>query len=246
MQTMIRMTLLATIASFALADVVELRNGKAYSGKILLYDGQQIKLANGDKIDTLNVGDVLGIRFGDLPVPSNALPVTTNAEQGLNRSKIPAGTVIGVRTIDAIDSKTAKVGQSYLASLSEPIIVNGTAIAPIGADVVLKLVSAKKAGMVAGRAELTISLAQVRVGGQMLDVNSENVTSIGAGKGKGTATRGGVGAAVGAIIGGIAGGGTGAAIGAGAGGVAGVGVSMAMKGPRVVIPRETRLSFTIQ
>lgn len=246
MRILISTVFLATFAASALADIVELKNGKAYSGKVLLYDGQQIKLANGDKIDTINIADVAALRFGDRAVaaaqPALSAPIDTRSDQ----IKIPPRTIIGVRTIDAIDSKTARAGQTFLASLADPLEVDGVSLAPVGADVILKLISSKQAGRVKGSAALTISLAQVRVGTQMVDVNSENVTSTGAGKGKGTATKGGVGAAVGAVIGGIAGGGAGAAIGAAAGGAVGVGVSMAMKGPRVVIPSETRLSFTIQ
>ena len=55
-----------------------------------------------------------------------------------------------------------------------------------------------------------------------------------------------IGAAAGAILGGIFGGARGVAIGAGAGAGAGAAVAMATKGPRVSIPSETRLSFTIQ
>jgi hypothetical protein len=53
-------------------------------------------------------------------------------------------------------------------------------------------------------------------------------------------------AAVGAIIGAIAGGGKGAAIGAGAGGAAGAGAQVITKGQRVKIPSETRLTFTLE
>ena len=52
-------------------------------------------------------------------------------------------------------------------------------------------------------------------------------------------------AAVGAIIGAIAGGGKGAAIGAGAGAATGAGVEIATAGQRVRVPSETRLTFVL-
>ena len=56
----------------------------------------------------------------------------------------------------------------------------------------------------------------------------------------------GGGAALGAIIGALAGGGKGAAIGAVTGAGAGTAVQVATKGERVKIPSETRLTFTLE
>jgi hypothetical protein len=55
----------------------------------------------------------------------------------------------------------------------------------------------------------------------------------------------GGGAALGAIIGAIAGGGKGAAIGSGVGGAAGAGDVLFTRGKAVVIPTETKLSFQL-
>ena len=52
-------------------------------------------------------------------------------------------------------------------------------------------------------------------------------------------------AALGAIIGGIAGGGRGAAIGAGSGAAVGTGAQELGHGQRVRVPSETRLVFTL-
>jgi outer membrane lipoprotein SlyB len=56
----------------------------------------------------------------------------------------------------------------------------------------------------------------------------------------------GGGAALGAIIGAIAGGGRGAAIGAVTGAAAGGAVQVMTKGPKVKIPSETRLTFILE
>ena len=53
-------------------------------------------------------------------------------------------------------------------------------------------------------------------------------------------------AALGALIGGIAGGGKGAAIGAGSGAVVGTGAEVLTSGQKVKIPSETRLTFRLQ
>jgi hypothetical protein len=71
------------------------------------------------------------------------------------------------------------------------------------------------------------------------------VTQDSAGKGKKTARNAGIGAIAGGIIGALAGGGKGAAIGAASGGALGTGASAITKGPKVRIPSETLLRFTL-
>jgi hypothetical protein len=159
---------------------------------------------------------------------------------------LPAGTNFTIRMIDAVDSQTAHTGQNFAASLDEPVMdPDGGAIIPRGADVVVKLVDAKQSGKIAGRTELALSLMQIRVNGQMVDINTQTVSEKStnrAGRSAGTIGGGAVG---GAILGGILGGGKGAAIGAGAGAAGGTAVELATSGQRVRVPSETRLTFVL-
>ena len=78
----------------------------------------------------------------------------------------------------------------------------------------------------------------------MVPVSTGSYHLQGKGHAKSNATKIGGGAALGAVIGGIAGGGKGAAIGAGAGGAAGTGLAAATGKEEAVIPAEKTLSFT--
>jgi uncharacterized protein YcfJ len=111
--------------------------------------------------------------------------------------------------------------------------------------VIVKLVESKESGKLTGRAEVALNLQSIKVNGRVVDVNTQSVSRVSDPRGARTAKVAGGTAAVGAIIGAIAGGGKGAAIGAGAGGAAGAGVEMATKGQRVKIPPETRLTFVL-
>jgi len=174
-------------------------------------------------------------------------PDTTPAPAAAPRDPInlPAGTNLVVRMIDPVDSETAHVGQSYAASLDQPVMLNGESVIPRGADVTVKLVDSKESGKLTGKAELTLDLASVRVGGKMVDINTSTVQRESDSRGARTAKVAGGTAAVGAIIGAIAGGGKGAAIGAGAGAAAGAGAEVVTKGQKVKIPAETRLTFVL-
>ena len=49
--------------------------------------------------------------------------------------ELPAGTNIVVRLIDGVDSETADPGQTFAASLDEPVMIGGDTVIPRGADV---------------------------------------------------------------------------------------------------------------
>jgi hypothetical protein len=160
--------------------------------------------------------------------------------------EIPAGTAVVVRMIDSVDSATSQVGQTFLASLDEPLVVNGRTVIAKGADAKVRLVDDKEAGKLTGRTELTLVLDSVRFNGKDVKVTTDELLQQSQSRTKQTGmVMGGI-AALGAIIGGIAGGGKGAAIGAVSGGAAGAGVQILTKGPQVKIPSETRLSFVLQ
>jgi BON domain len=158
---------------------------------------------------------------------------------------VPSGTIVSVRTIDAIDSKTNHTGQRFRASLDSPIVVGNNVVIPKGLNVNLKLVNASSAGKIQGRSELTVSLESFYYQGKSYQVATTDVQEQGASRGKRSAAVIGGGAVLGAIIGGIAGGGKGAAIGAAAGGGTGAAVQVLTKGQQVKIPAETRLDFTL-
>jgi len=75
--------------------------------------------------------------------------------------------------------------------------------------VVIKLVDAQQSGKLTGRAGPTLNLAAVKVNGRMVDVNTRTVSRESSSRGKRTAEVAGGTAALGAIIGAIAGGGKG-------------------------------------
>ena len=159
---------------------------------------------------------------------------------------LPANTIVTVRTIDSIDSKTNHAGEVFKASLDAPIVADDKVIVPAGADAYIKLVSASSAGRMTGRSELGLELTGIVFQGKTYNVVSSDVKQSGASRGKRTAETIGGGAALGALIGAVAGGGKGAAIGAAVGGGAGTGVQVFTKGQQVKIPSETRLDFTLQ
>ena len=159
---------------------------------------------------------------------------------------IPAGTSIQVQMIDSVDSATNKIGDTFLASLAAPIVVNNEVIIPKNADVQVKLASAKTSGKFTGQSELTLALDSVKFRGNSYPLTSSTFQQMGESRGKDTAKKTAIGAAIGTAIGAIAGGGKGAAIGAGIGAGSGAAAQVFMKGKQVKVPSETKIDFQLE
>jgi BON domain len=179
----------------------------------------------------------------DAPAPAPAEPPQPPPPQQVT---IPAGTVVSIRMIAGIDSATNRAGDEFAASIASPVEVDGQVVIPQGADARVRLVQVSSAGHMKGQSELQVELIQVSVNSVPYSVKSGTYTQTGASRGKRTAETVGGGAALGALIGAIAGHGKGAAIGAGIGAAAGTGVQAATKGEQVKIPPETKIDFTLK
>ena len=157
---------------------------------------------------------------------------------------IPAGTHITIRTAQEVSSGTAKVGDRFDATLTHALTVGGKTLAKAGAPARGKVTLAKSSGRLHAPGQLSVRLTSIEVNGKMVPVSTGSYHIEGKSHTKSNATKIGGGAAIGALIGGLAGGGKGAAIGAGAGGAAGTGVAAATGKQEAIIPAEKTLSFS--
>ena len=158
---------------------------------------------------------------------------------------VPAGTVLTIRTEQALSSKTSQAGQTFLATLAQPVSVEGRRALPTGATVRGRVVTAKAKGKIKGEGELTLTLSSISVGDHTYEIQTSPLSSTVKGKGKRTAATTGGGAAGGALIGGLAGGGKGAGIGALVGAGAGFIGGAVTGNKQIEIPAESALSFTL-
>ena len=259
------------LVSFAFADTLTLRDGRSIQGTFVDGTSRQIRMAVDDRVEAFSINEVVELKFGSSR--SNLLP-SVNSDDRRRTSEpatsapppppppqrdeprisgiqpatveIPSGTTIVIRMIDDVDSQRDRMGQTFKASIEEPVMVGAETVIPRGADVVVKLTDDKESGKLTGKTELTMDILSVRVNGKLVDIDTTEVTtSSGSRTGKTAKIVGGT-AALGAIIGALAGGGKGAAVGAASGAAVGGGVQVLNKGQRVKIPSETRLTFTLQ
>jgi hypothetical protein len=160
--------------------------------------------------------------------------------------RVPSGTLVSIRTIDSIDSETAHEGETFKASLDEPILVDNETVFPKGSEVYVKLAKVQSAGRVSGRSELQLQLDRIFLGRKSYALETSTYVNTGASQGGRTARSAGIGAAIGAAIGAISGGGKGAVIGGATGAGAGAGVEAIRKGEQVRVESETRIDFRLE
>jgi len=158
---------------------------------------------------------------------------------------VPAGTSLIVTVDQALSSKTSQSGQTFLATVAQPVTVDGELAIPKGASVTGTVLRAKEKGKIKGEGELALGLDSVTLHGKNYTLHTESLDSTVKGKGKRTAVTTGGGAAGGALIGGLAGGGKGAGIGALVGAAGGLLGGAFTGNKQIEIPAESALTFTL-
>lgn len=159
---------------------------------------------------------------------------------------VPQGTSFSVRLVDPIDTERNKVGDTFRATVSQPVMISDEVVIPTDADVEGQIVDTKSAGHFEGRSAIALTLTRLRMNGKTYTLRTNQYDKQGASRGKRTAATVGGGAGLGAIIGGIAGGGKGAGIGAIVGAGAGTGVQAVTKAQQIKLPSETVLNFRLE
>jgi hypothetical protein len=178
------------------------------------------------------------------PVEEAPNPAPSGNVRTPNTVTIAAGTLLPVRIGETLSAANNERGDTFLATLDQPLVIDGFVIAERGSRVEGRVTEAERTK---GSSHIGIELVKISTSdGQHVRIRTaaykkESNTSTG-----NDVAKVGVIAAIGAAIGAAADGGKGAAIGAGVGGAAGVADVMLTRGKPVEIRVETRLSFRIQ
>jgi len=244
--------ILFSITAFVAADTLILRDGSTRSGTFVSATSATITFREGKTLHRYARSKVQSLQFGENTAASTSTkaPATKTTTAAATRQPVilPAGTEIVVLTNQNIDSTTAGEGQVFSADVTEPVADDsGQVVIPKGspAELIIRKVSA---GNVTGGSELSLDLQSVKVGSHRYLVSTQDIQqqgTAGIGANKRTAAMVGGGAALGTLIGAVAGGGKGAAVGALAGAAAGTGAEVLTKGKAVQVPAESKLRFRL-
>jgi hypothetical protein len=169
--------------------------------------------------------------------PRDAAGATTRVSATTNASyrevTIPAGTSLPLSLTSSVASDTSAVEDAVTAELTRAILINGREVVPAGSRVTGSVTGVDDAGRVKGRGLIALRFTTVRVAGDQYALRAALVSRQAGATTGADATKIGIGAGAGAVIGAILGGGKGAAEGAAIGGGAGTGVVLATKGQAI-------------
>jgi outer membrane lipoprotein SlyB len=249
---------LLVAGGMAQGDTLTLWNGTRYSGRYLsgTSTGVNFQLDNGTR-QRFSVRDIRALEFGsaassltprsDVRYDQYGRPIYNQSITADSRT-VPAGTELFVRTNEDIRSDMANEGRPYRAEIERDVVDGaGNLLIPRGSPVDLIVRDLSSGGVVRGP-ELTLDLQDVTIAGQRYLVDTSDIqraSNSGIGANRRTATMVGGGAALGTLIGAVAGGGRGALIGAIAGAVTGGAAQVLTKGKEVNVPAETVLNFRL-
>ncbi len=242
-------TLTGTVATEQQREAVD-RIASTESGVVKVIDGMSVagsapdaSADNGEPQDSPPAGPPEQTAAQESYPPAEASQMQTVPSTLM----LPAGTLVTVRLAQEISSDRNQPGDSFTATLDQPLVSNGWVVMRSGQTVMGRVAVAKKGGRVKGVSQLGLSLDQITlVDGQQVRIHTTLVNASG-GPSKGRdASAVGTTTGMGAIIGAIAGGGEGAGIGAGIGAAAGVAGVLLTRGRPTVIMPETLLTFRME
>jgi len=227
----------------AQADVLYRRDGSAVEGTFLGGNSRTLRFLDEDgSVRTFAISDVESIVFSS---PSEMAAESTSSPALVDPYTVPPGVFLVVRMLDPVDSDVNQPGDTFRATLEEPIQVDGRILASEGTPVSVQLVHVKQSGKLRGEEEIALQLQSITLNGRTHSLTTDFAEVASEGKGGQSAKVVGGGAVIGALFGAIVGGKKGAAIGAATGAGAGVAIQ-ATRGQQVRIPSEALLSFKLE
>jgi hypothetical protein len=109
----------------------------------------------------------------EAPAVAERTPVVPTPQ--VQRVTVPAGTLIPIRMIDSVDSRTDQVGQTFRASIDSDITIQDQIVVPKGADARLTLTLVTSAGEFRGKSQLQLELDRIAIGEASYVVKSDVV-----------------------------------------------------------------------
>ncbi len=231
-----------SLAALSSADTLIMRDGTRVQGTVVGIAARTITFRHADGVSRrYPTSQVEAVEFLSA---ERANPRVVNG----GSLEAPAGTRLVVRTVETIDSRNAGADQTFSAIVEQEVTnASGRVIIPerSSAQLIIRQLSS---GGATGSPEMGLDVQSITVDGRRYLVSTADLTregDTGIGKNKRTAETIGGGAAVGGIIGAIAGGGKGAAIGVLVGAAGGAGAQVLTRGRDVRVPAETVLEFRL-
>ncbi len=206
----------------------------------------------------LDTGDeVKAVASSPLPGQSERTLAGTQSSPSRGELRVPEGTEFRIKVLGTLSTRSSKVGDRFDAEVVEDVLAGQNSVIPEGTEVRGSVTHVKRAGRIAGRAQMTIALKEllfddgttVPIDARLVSIEEHNGGKV-KDDGSTVEARGskkedlknvGTAAAIGTIIGILGGGRRGAKVGAGTGTAGGIAGVLITRGRDVLILSETEM-----
>ncbi|MEP5567681.1 MAG: hypothetical protein ABJN62_07605 [Halioglobus sp.] len=226
------MSLLAFTVGTALADTLELADGRLLEGDFVGSSNGIVMFDTGDGIEAFPEDQVVGVFFS-----SGVATAETVRTQEPATVTVPEGTRLVIRTSDSVDTRRHSAGHRFRGQLESALVVDGITVARRGTTVHGRIVQARQSGRLAGSSELAMEFTDIMVNDQLFEMRTGGLQAQGQNEAGRTIGRTARAAAIGGLASGSSGARTGARVGAGA--------SLLTSGSSINIPAGTILETNL-
>jgi hypothetical protein len=174
---------------------------------------------------------------------------------------VPAGTTLHTRLLQTLSTKLNFQGDSFVATVSEPLVIEGRHIIPVGSTVEGRITWLRRPGRIRGAGEMRLDAEKVNLAdGRNFPINAVLVNAYGAEGARVVGEEGyvqgprslrkdleeiGLGMGGGGFLGTLIGGFHGAVIGGAVGGAAGLADTLRRRGAELTLPTGTQLNYQL-
>ncbi len=233
----------AIFSGTARADILELKNGKLLKGTYAGGSANTIRFETSEGIQVISRSEALALTFTGpraraTPPPAPATPPAPKPQTASQPSAVtvPSGSLLLVRMETQVSSND-KPGRRFTAKLEADLRAGQRVVAKAGSKVYGRVEKSQRAGRLAGRSGLALSLTEINIDGKLRPIRTSNFAEVGQSSFRKTARNAALGAAIGAAVDGGKGAATGAAIGGAP--------AILRRGKSVTVPVNALLEFRL-
>ncbi len=196
------------------------------------------------------------------PLPGQSGRTLGGARSAAPGGELPEGTEFRIKILGTLSTRSSKVGDRFDAEVVEDVLAGQNSVIPEGTEVRGSVTHVKRAGRIAGRAQMTIALKEllfedgtaVPIDARLVSIEEHNGgrvkddgSTVEAGGSKKEDLKNiGTAAAIGTLIGILGGGRRGAKVGAGTGTAGGIAGVLITRGRDVIILSETEMVIRLK
>lgn len=150
-----------SMAHFAFSDTIYFNNGEEIKGSIIEQNKKTLTIKTPENTTSYPMSDIK--------------KVDKSEEKNKEIGTIPSGSVLHIKLTETISTRTNETGSKFKAKLESNFLVSGIVVANKGSVIYGTVIKSKKAGKVAGKSHMTISLTSISINKEQIQIQTNKL-----------------------------------------------------------------------